>query len=396
MQIEKCRVCWSTNLEIIFELESVPLAGDFRTETVQTNDFYPLTLLYCRNCFVLQLRDSIEMSDLFSNYFFSSSSVPNLVSHFRKFAQWIVDTYEPRNVLEIGCNDGVLLSPLAELGVNVYGIDMSINITQLASSKGLNVRVGKFATSEIVWIKEWVDEVDIVTVSNAFPHNDNPNDFLRAVSQILSRDGLLIIELMYSGDLKTKLQWDSLYHEHLHVHSLKSIEFLLRSNDFFIIDVIQLPVHAGSLRVIASRTPSKPSDFVTSLLDREEIDQLNTINSWLDFGRESLKSIENCMAEFNKLKQGKRIWAYGASGRASMWLNACNMDYVEAIADNSPLRYGKYMPGLPIPVVSIENLEIAKPDYVFVTAWNYVNEIRAQHPKFSGKWIVPLPKFIAL
>jgi len=393
VEIKNCRVCGSSSLEIVFELRDVPLAGDFRTEIDQKNNFYPLVLLHCGNCFVLQLRDSVDMSDLFSNYFFSSSSVPNLVSHFRKFSKWIVDTYQPKKILEIGCNDGVLLEPLAELGVEVYGIDMSTNITRLANSKGLNVRVGKFATSEMGWIKEWVDEVDIVTVSNAFPHNDNPNDFLNAVSQILSKQGLLIIEFMYSGDLKTKLQWDSLYHEHIHIHSLKSIQHLLRSNDFFVLDVIQLPIHAGSLRVVASRRPLEPSNSVSELLAREETNGLNKLDSWLDFGLKSLESIETCISEFNKLKQGSRIWAYGASGRASMWLNACNMDFIEAIVDKSPLRNGKYMPGIPTQVVSVESLENAKPDYVFVTAWNYFTEIRSQHPKFTGNWIVPLPRF---
>lgn len=396
MEIKICRVCGSSRLENVFELSNVPLAGDFRTDIEIKSDLYPLVLLHCGNCFVLQLRDSVEMSDLFTNYFFSSSSVPNLVSHFREFSRWIVGSYQPKKILEIGCNDGVLLEPLVELGVEAYGIDMSENITQLARRKGLNVRVGKFATSEIEWIKEWVNEVDVVTVSNAFPHNDNPNDFLRAVSQVLVEEGILIIEFMYSGDLKTKLQWDSLYHEHIHIHSLKSIQNLLRLNDYFIIDVIKLPIHAGSLRVVASRKPLTPSNSVTELLAREETDELNKLDTWLDFGRESLKSIETCIAEFNTLKQGNRVWAYGASGRASMWLNACNMDFIEAIVDKSPLRYGKYMPGVSIPVVSVESLDDANPDYVFVTAWNYVKEIKSQHPNFRGKWIVPLPRFSVL
>jgi len=124
VRIENCRVCGSSSLDIVFELKDVPLAGDFRTDILQKNELYPLVLLHCENCFVLQLRDSVEMSDLFTNYFFSSSSVPNLVSHFKQFSQWIVSRFHPQKVLEIGCNDGVLLEPLAELGVETYGIDM--------------------------------------------------------------------------------------------------------------------------------------------------------------------------------------------------------------------------------------------------------------------------------
>jgi hypothetical protein len=198
---------------------------------------------------------------------------------------------------------------------------------------------------------------------------------------------------MYAGSLKTELQWDTVYHEHLHIHSLESLKNLLELNGFSLISAEIVAMHAGSLRVIAKPGHHQMNENAKKLLTLENEMGLNTLDSWLSFEKDSLKSIEVCEEELSKLAGNSRIWAYGASGRASMWLNASKLDFIEKVVDASPLRAGRYMPGISTPIVLPEAFDLDEPDYTLITAWNYADRIMAQHPNYNGKWIIPLPSF---
>jgi hypothetical protein len=198
---------------------------------------------------------------------------------------------------------------------------------------------------------------------------------------------------MYAGSLKTELQWDTVYHEHLHIHSLESLRNLLELNGFSLISAELVAMHAGSLRVIAKPGDHEMSDNAKKLLKLESDTGLNTLESWLFFEKDSLKSIAKCEQELLKLAGNSRIWAYGASGRASMWLNASKLDFIEKVVDASPLRANRYMPGVSIPIVLPQEFDDEQPEFTLITAWNYADRIMAQHPNYKGTWIVPLPKF---
>ena len=391
--IVKCRVCSSDNLQNIFSLPKIPLAGDFKVNQITKDEEFPLDLLFCSKCKVVQIAQTIDLNRLFNTYAFSSSTIPSLVEHFRSYAKWIQSAISPKKVLEVGCNDGILLEPLREMGIETFGVDMSINIGDLARAKGLNVQSIKFGKENLEQLKNWAGKVDLITASNAFPHNDDPNGFLQTAFEILNENGAIVLEVMYAGSLQEDTQWDTVYHEHLHIHSLTSITYLLELNGFTITHCEIVPMHAGSLRVIAKKGLHSPDTSTLSILAKESETNLNTLSAWKVFNEKSLHSIEIVKNRLQELSKSGQVWAYGASGRATMWLNAAEMTYVQGVVDASPLRAGRFMPGISTPILSPSEFNTSAPEYVFVTAWNYLDKIVAQHPNFTGKWIVPLPEY---
>lgn len=395
MDRKTCRACESSELELLMDLGPQPLAGGFlppEASAVEKELLFPLPIHVCHKCGLVQTMHVIPAEVLFKQYCFSSSTIQPLTDHFGKYAQWLKDKYSPRLVVEFGCNDGILLSPLGDLGIKACGVDISENITNLARAKGLNVFTGFFDSSMVEVIVSEFGHADVVTGSNAFPHNDNPGVILEAARNILNPRGHLCLEVMYAGDLLQGLQWDSMYHEHLSYFCLQTLETLLNRYGFHTVDAELLPMHAGSLRIAAALDPDeKASPSVGEILSRERKMELTKVETWRQFSCSVTRKIETVTQVMGTLSRDNRIWGYGAAGRSTMWVNACKMNYLEAMVDSSPLRAGRLMPGTHTPIVFPEALRQSSPDYIFVTAWNYLDVIRNKEKWYEGIWSVPLP-----
>ncbi len=151
-------------------------------------------------------------------------------------------------------------------------------------------------------------------------------------------------------------------------------------------------MHGGSLRIAATLDSSVPVEArVEELVAYEREKELADPETWFTFGRQISRKIDVVRQTLGRLQENSRIWGYGAAGKATLWVNACGMDYLEAMVDASPLRAGKFMPGTHTPIVFPEELKSSPPDYIFVTAWNYADVIRQKEQWFSGIWITPLP-----
>ena len=391
-----CRACGRDRLEPFLDLGELPLAGAFLSDAseIAGERLFPLVIHVCADCGLVQNVLPIAPELLFKQYFFSSSTVGPLVEHFKSYADFIRGSLQVNAVVEFGCNDGVLLEQLKARGAKTVGVDYAENITAIARGKGLDVITGAFNLETASAIRERIGPVDYVTGSNCFAHNHEPGEILQAARHVLAPTGLLGLEVMYAGDLLEKLQWDTLYHEHLSVLSLGTLSLLLERNGFHVVDVFRLPMHAGSLRVLASPDAKRvPHSRVAALTAEESRQRLNEARTWHEFGRKVERLIElvgNTMADIAAAR--RRIWAYGASGRAALWLSACKMNYIERIVDSSPLRIGTLLPGTHQPVVPPAAMRAAPPDYVFVTAWNYFDVIRAKEDWFKGAWVTPLPR----
>ena len=390
---QECRGCGGRSLETVFEFGPMPLAGAFLSGTaaIATEERFPLTVHVCRDCALVQILDPIDPDVLFRDYAFSSSTVGPLVQHFDSYAQWLVDRYAPKRVVEFGCNDGILLAPLKARGVTAVGVDISENITAMARDKGLDVVTGYFNEPTATSIASRVGPADIVTGSNAFAHNDRPDTILQAAAATLGDGGRLCLEVMYAGDLLEQLQWDTLYHEHLTFYSLSSIQILLKRFGFEVEHAERIPMHGGSLRLAARRGKVQAQSSVEELLAYERSSGIDRAQTWVDFGTRIVRKIEVVKRVFAELGRNKRIWGYGAAGKATMWVNACGMDYLQGMVDASPLRAGKLMPGTHTPILFPAEFQKANPDYVFITAWNYAGVITAKENWYQGVWAVPLP-----
>lgn len=390
-----CRGCESKQLEAFLNLGDMPLAGGFLASKadISKENVYPLPVHVCKDCGLVQILEVIDPEILFQDYSFSSSTIAPLVQHFKSYADWIKVNFNPKTVLEFGCNDGVLIDPLNKLGIRAAGIDVSKNISELAQSKGLDVSAGYFNVESALQLRERLGEIDLVTGSNAFAHNDQPGKILEAAKTVLSKDGLLCLEVMYAGDLIEQYQWDTLYHEHLTFYSLTTISKLLSRYGFKVIRAERIPMHGGSLRLaasVSSNATQHPS--VAELFNYEEKNALAKPETWQAWGSHIARKIEVVDKTLSRLSKNACIWGYGAAGKSTLWVNACKMNYLDKMVDASPLRAGKLMPGTHTPIVFPEELKANPPDYIFITAWNYAEHIKSKESWFNGIWITPLPE----
>ena len=373
----------------------MPPAGGFLSAAAEFEDeaFLPITVFFCGDCGLVQIEEQIDPDVLFRTYAFSTSTIPALVRHFSDYADFIAGTLKARTVVEFGCNDGALMENLRRHGVSAMGVDIAENITEIARQKGLDVVQGYFTPAVAEDIAARLGRVDLVTGSNCFAHNADPGAILEAARTCLKEDGLFVVEVMYAGDLLDKLQWDTLYHEHLAVYSLSSLRPVLARHGFTVIDVHHLPMHAGSLRVLA--TPSanvRPHQRVADMLALEQRQGLADGAAWQRFGDAVRRQVALVGRTMAALGASQRVWAYGASGRATMWLNAAAMTCIGKVVDSSPLRAGRLMPGLHQPIVPPAAMREDPPDYVLITAWNYADAIRAKEDWYPGTWVLPLPR----
>lgn len=390
-----CRGCESGNIETFLDLGEMPLAGGFldAIEAIPSEKLFPLPVHICKECGLVQILEAVDPEILFQNYSFSSSTVKPLIQHFSNYAKWLKDKCEPNLVVEFGCNDGVLLKPLEQLGIKACGVDVSQNITEMARDNGLDVITGYFDETIAESIKERLGEADVVTGSNAFAHNDNPEVILKASKNLLKADGHLCLEVMYAGDLLEMIQWDTLYHEHLTFYCLTSLAVLLKRYGFNVVDAERIPMHGGSLRIIATQNSNQAANTnVAEMLAYENEKSLADPKTWIAFGQDIGRKIEVVRQTLGKLSQNGRIWGYGAAGKATLWVNTCQMDYLEAMVDVSPLRAGKLMPGTHTRIVFPAELKANPPDYIFITAWNYADLIRSTEQWYKGIWVTPLPE----
>lgn len=389
-----CRACAEGPVRPFFDLGEQPLAGGFLSgpDAVASEERYPLVVSICENCALVQISEPVDPDVLFQDYSFKTGTIPGLVRHFDAYAEWLVERFAPQAVVELGANDGTLVAALGERGVRAVGVDLSANVTEMGRAEGRDLITGAFASEIVPQLRERFDAADIVTGSNVFAHNDDPHAIVEAAAEVLAPDGLLCLEVMYAGDLLEQLQWDTLYHEHLTFYSLDTLGRLLARHGFEVVEAVRVPMHGGSLRVAAARGGRERGAGVDELAAWEAEAGLNEVATWDRFADDSRRRIAAFGDTMRRLSQSASLWAYGAAGKATMWVNACEMDYLEAVVDASPLRYGKLMPGTHTPIVSPDEFKQAAPDYVFVSAWNYLDAIRAGEPQYEGYWIVPLPE----
>lgn len=366
---------------------AMPLAGDFRASG-ERNELYPLAVDFCGRCGLPQVRETVDLSLLFNpTYSFASSTVPGLVRHFAAYAESVAlpPGSRRRKLLEIGCNDGVFLERLRELGYDVVGVDASDNVAALARGKGLDVHTGFFDEGLAESLLAGYGPFDVITCSNVFAHIPDVNGFLSGVTRILATGGGFWVEVHSAHRLLEGLQWDCFYHEHCFYWTIHSLQRALQRHGLGLRAYETTPMHGGALRAVFSRQgPLVPP------VEREP-----TIDDWRRFGAACRRSRALVRTAISELPIS---YAYGAAGRAVTLINWTGIaDRLRFVVDASPLRYGKVIPNTSVPVIP-ETEFLARPsggDWCFVTAHNYLDDIRrkveAALPERFIKFVTPLP-----
>ena len=390
-----CRGCRSNRLKIVIDYGPMPLAGSFLASgDVGRERLFPLTLLRCRDCTLMQVPEVVDPQIIFDQYSYASSTTQTLIGHFADMAHDIVGLGITGDdlVVEFGCNDGVLVRPLRQLGVNVVGVDPS-DVARLASeAKGWPLIGGYFNRATASEVLSRHGRAKVIVGNNVFAHVDETDEILAAVSTVLREDGMFVFEVQYQGDLIRDFQFDTVYHEHLCYYSVRSLVTMLGRFDMAIVDVQPIPIHAGSIRVLAApnRSHRSASPAVERYLDAERHWNIERFAAGVEDRRFTLRKLIQDLRS-----AGRRVVAYGAAGRATTLLNYCKLDthLVEYVADMSPLRQGRLVPGVRVPIYPIETFHERYPDYALMTAWNYEPEIIQKERGFlaaGGRFVIPL------
>ena len=404
---DKCAFCDSEDLFLIKDFGKMALAGGFLDKkSFESEPKFQMRMSFCKQCFAVQIIDSIDPNIMFKDYFYFSSSIKTLQNHFKEYAREISERFlnpKQASVLEFGCNDGVLLRPLADEKINtVIGVDPAENVISTIKDNRIETFCDYFNESTAQRIENEFGKMDVVMANNAYAHISDIQGTTKAVKNILKKDGIFIFEVHYLGEVIDHLQYDMVYHEHIYYYSLLSAIEHFKRYEMKVFDIKKIPIHGGSIRFYVCNEDSiyanEFSDELKKLHNEEIAKKYNNFETYERFSDEISKTKKDLMNLLKKLKrEGKTIAGYGASGRANTMIQFCEIthEHLDYMIDDAPAKIGFYTPGSHFEIKSKEILISAEaPDYVLIFAWTFFDEIKNKNLSYyenGGKFIIPLP-----
>lgn len=396
--LQSCRFCQSDITEVIRLGDRFPLAGGFLRNLVKDipkERVYPLSLSMCQKCCLIQCTQVVHSDILFKQgYFYYSSMIPMLVKHFSNYAKHLSTLFKPdkTTVVEIGCNDGVFLRPLKNLGFTVIGVDPSDTVKQLVED-GFEIYNEYFDIDVCDKILDKHGKIDLFLSSNSFAHIDDMRTIMKCMKSILKPDGYAVIEVHYLKAIIDDLNFDFIYHEHMSYYSITSLYYISKLFDMTIMDVEFTNIHGSSIRVYFKNNVSFLPETVQNIIKKEEY--LGQLDTFLNYSKRLNTWRNDFMSLYNSLlTAGNVIYGYGSSGRANTFCNFCDIQF-KYIIDDSISKIGNHTPVYHSLIVSSNVLKSDKPDYVVILAWSYAKDIIEKNREYlndGGKFIIPLPK----
>lgn len=407
MDIEKvCRSCSSGNLSTVLSLGEVPLANSLLKpdQLTQPEPTYPLNLVYCKDCSLVQITETIPPEKLFRNYLYFSSFSDTMLNHAQELVNYTISERQLNAnslVIELASNDGYLLQFYQEANVPVLGIEPAQNIAKIAmEKKGIPTLSEFFSCNLAQRLVEQGQRADVLHVHNVLAHVANLNDFVAGIRLLLKDDGIAIIEVSYIKDLIDNVEFDTIYHEHLCYFSMSALNQLFRRHGLLAVDVERIPIHGGSLHIVVRRENAEVNEQgnVDSLMNEEEAWGADRVSFYEDFGTKVERLSLDLKRMLGELKaQNKVIAAYGASAKGSTLLNYCKIgkETLSFVVDRSTVKQGLYTPGSHLPIFGPEYLTRQMPDILLLLTWNFADEILKQQAEYrqrGGQFLIPLPE----
>ena len=401
IKIDGCRTCSSKKLDEILNLGDQPLANSLlNPNDISKELYFPLILVRCDKCSTLQLSINVDPKILFNSYFWVTGTSNFTKAYCADLARNILSRTKisKPKILEVGSNDGTLLSEFEKLGVeNLFGVDPAENVIPETSNSNIKY-IPEFFTEEFT--KQLIPKLgqfDIVIARNVLSHVPNLNDVVRGISSVLKKDGICVIEFHDANKLMKETQYDSIYHEHTYYHSIKSMTYALLEGNLIPYDGYTGPISGGSVIIFSShQNKESTSSFKTLIKEEESLGVYEKIN-WEKFAINAKLNIDSIKVEFQSLKKAKRsVCAFGASARSSTLLNAVGIEsnVLTGIADNNQRKWGQLSPGIHLEIVDPKEIINKNVKTIFINAFNFEKEITTQIKKelnWSGQVIVPLP-----
>jgi SAM-dependent methyltransferase len=384
----------------VISLGDLPLVNDLVDPDDPTPErLYPLDVVRCTSCSLVQITETVDSAELFRSYSYFSSYSQTFLDHAQAFASRSIDRLDlgrQSRVVEVASNDGYLLQYFEAAGIPALGVEPALNVAEVARERGVET-VAEFLEPELAdAIVADSGTADLVVANNVLAHVPDLHGFVGALRTLAGSHGVVSVEVPYLRDLVERVEFDTIYHEHLSYFTLTALERLFRRHDLRIIDAERLPVHGGSLRVSASSSGT-PSEAVEHLLADEQawgVDDGRPLAAFAEAARLLRDDVRRLVGEL--VESGSTVAAYGAAAKGVVLANVCGLDarLIRFVADRNPHKQGKLLPRVRIPIEPPERLRVDRPDYCLVFVWNLLDEVVSQEAEYAaagGKFIVPVP-----
>lgn len=397
-----CRVCGDKTSHKFLSLGPMPLANGFlREDQLNTPEpYYPLDVCFCSTCGLVQLGYVVTPKIMFKDYSFLTSASEPAKLHFAEFAEDVIQRFSmpPESlVVDIGSNDGTLLQNFQKHGMKVLGIEPATNIAKLAASRRIETINDFFSQRAAEVICAERGQARVITAANVFAHVHDLDSLLHGVNYLLDNDGIFAIEVPYLVDMLDKLEFDTIYHEHLSYFAIRPLVALFAKFGMSIIEVQRISPAGGSLRLYVQKSVHSLPSSVTELLKLEAEARLDSLKTYQKFAQGVEQVKEVLLSLLKSLKaRGASIVGYGAPAKGNVLLNYCKIgtDILDYIIDTTPFKQGCYTPGMHIPVFPESRFHEAPPDYALLLVWNYADAILQKEEGYrqaGGKFIIPVP-----
>ncbi len=398
-----CRSCGSSRLHPVIDLGLQPLANNLLKpgDEAGPEPKFPLEVQVCADCWLMQITHIVPPVTLFSDYVYFSSFSDQMLKHARHAAHRYVGEKKldaSSFVIEVASNDGYLLKNFVQAGVPCLGFEPAANIAEVARANGVDTHCEFFGEQSAAALKATRGPADLILGNNVFAHAPDTNDFVAGLKGLLKPDGWVVLEFPYGVEMIDKVEFDTIYHEHVFYFTLTALMPLFVRHGLEIFQVERLSIHGGSLRVFACHQGAEsPHDSVLRTLQEEEAHGVSTTGYYQRFSERAAKVKADLTAFLGEQQAaGKRVAAYGASAKGSTLLNYVGeaARALEFIADRSTYKQGRLSPGVHVPIVAAEELAARAPDFALLLVWNFAEEVMAQQQAYrdaGGQFVIPLP-----
>lgn len=402
--LSHCQVCGSQDLELVIDVGHQPLCDALLTEEELQGpeSSYPLRLFRCTHCTLTQLDYVVDGTVVYPpEYPYRSGITRELEVYQRVFADGVIERHgiaEGSLCVDIGSNDGTLLSGFKRSGMRALGVEPT-NIAKIAREENKIETIQAFFTESLARdIVRDYGKAKVVTTTNVFAHMAPLGEVVRGIMALLDNDGIFITESHYLVDVLQQQQFDTIYHEHIRTYSLKSLVTLFGFYGCEVFDVQRADRYGGNLRAYVCRKGSRPIDpSVPELLQLEHDLGLGGPEIYASFRSRAAQVRDELMRlAYDARRAGQSLVGNSCPGRCATLLNYCGMnrDLMPYIAEQpTSLKLGRYLPGQHIPVIENSILIRDQPDFVVLLAWHYAKPISEQLRQrgLKSRFVMPLP-----